>query len=92
MLIATAAGVRSNLELTLPIVLIVFVFVFAWDRMCVWLEEALSHADPLERPLTLLHDTHPEGVVERRSEDRERARRERDEARQSRQHMEGMRR
>lgn len=108
MLIAAAAGVRSNLELTIPLFVIPIVLLLLWhdiashlerrvqeDAVAAEFDEATSLDDETwldcfsEPPLRLVSDPRPKGVVERRPEDRERARRERDEARRSRQRMEG---
>ena len=102
MVIAAAAGFRSNLELTVPLILIGAVMLLIWDDMLRHLQRRLREdqvdaewdeevelADcfpPYDEPppLRLVHESRPEGVVERRPEDRERARRRRARARLSR--------
>ena len=106
MIVAATSGVESNLELTLPLVVIVVLFGWLWGdivralrrRMDDDAVDAEFDEDEVwldcfpEPPLRLVSDPRPRGVVERRPEDRERARRERDEARQSRHPMEGQER
>jgi hypothetical protein len=88
----------TQLGLIAPLILIVAVFGFAWDDMCRFLNRKLDEAnqlldDPQDGPpLRPEHRPPSAAVVERRPSDRERARRERAEARTSRPLMEARRR
>lgn len=94
-MIATAAGATSNLELTLPIIVLIVLFVGLWDDLMRFLSARLDEASELlgesqdSPPLRALNGSRPTGAVERRPEERERARRERAEARLSSRRAEG---